>query len=215
MPSLYTALSVGSDAQNPAVYGVNSNAFVLKQNEIVEIVVNNLHAGAHPFHLHGHEVQVVARSAADAGTYNGDSTNFPSVPMRRDTVAAFGNGYLVLRFKADTPDKCPTYPDRSLTRKLTDHARVWLFHCHVEWHVESGLSATFVEAPDVLQQTLTIPSDHLRVCQQNGVPTQGNAAGNTDNHLDLTGANTAIPANPSGYVLSKSISVRSCHLRLS
>jgi len=97
-------------------------------------------------------------------------------------------------------------------RKLTDHARVWLFHCHVEWHVEAGLSATFVEAPEILQQTIKTPPDHLRVCHEDGVLTQGNAAGNTKNHLDLTGANTAITTNPSGYVIvSKSTDVLSCH----
>ena len=82
--------------------------------------------------------------------------------------------------------------------KLTDDARIYLFHCHIEWHVEAGLTATFIEAPEMLQQTITIPSDHLNVCQRDGVPTKGNAAGNTHNHLDLSGANTAIPPNPSG-----------------
>lgn len=119
VPSLYTALSVGSDAQNPAVYGVNANAYVLKHNEIVEVVVNNLHAEAHPFHLHGHQFQVVARSPPDAGIYDGNSANFPAVPMRRDTVAVFANGYLVLRFKADNPDKYPACP-RSMIRAQAD-----------------------------------------------------------------------------------------------
>lgn len=107
VPTLYTALSVGSDAQNPVVYGVNSNAFVLKHNEIVEIVLNNLDTGSHPFHLHGHQVQVIARSAANAGIYDGKAANFPTVPMRRDTVKVMAGGYVVLRFKADNPDKSP------------------------------------------------------------------------------------------------------------
>ena len=109
VPTLYTALSVGSDAQNPAVYGVNSNAIVLKHNEIVEIVLNNLDTGNHPFHLHGHQFQVIARSAADAGIYDGSSGNFPSVPMRRDTVVVKAGGYVILRFKADNPDKYPCH----------------------------------------------------------------------------------------------------------
>lgn len=105
VPTLYTALSVGSDAQNPLVYGVNSNPFVVKYNEIVEIRLNNLDTGGHPFHLHGHQVQVVARSAAGGGSFDGNSGSFPKVPMRRDTVSVKKGGYLVLRYKADNPDK--------------------------------------------------------------------------------------------------------------
>ncbi len=118
VPTLYTALSVGSDAQNPLVYGVNSNSFVLKHNEVVEIVLNNLDTGSHPFHLHGHQVQVVARSGAGAGSYDGNSGSFPKVPMRRDTYSVNRKGYLVLRYKADNPDKssaCIINDDRKLT----------------------------------------------------------------------------------------------------
>ena len=105
VPTIYTALSVGRDAQNPAVYGVNSNTFVVKHNEIVEIVLNNLDDGTHPFHLHGHQFQVVARSSPNAGKYGGSSGSLPAVPMRRDTVTVNQGGYVVLRYKADNPDK--------------------------------------------------------------------------------------------------------------
>ncbi len=46
--------------------------------------------------------------------------------MRRDTLLVRPNGHIVLRFKSDNPG-------------------VWLFHCHIEWHVDSGLIMTFVE----------------------------------------------------------------------
>lgn len=51
-----------------------------------------------------------------------------------------------------------------------------------------------VEAPDELQRTLTIPEDHIKVCNELGIPTKGNAAGNTENVLDLTGQ--TVPASP-------------------
>jgi len=63
---------------------------------------------------------------------------------------------------------------------------------------------TFVESPDILQQTLRIPSDHLHACQQLGIPTKGNAAGNTKNYLDLTGAPTIPPKDPHGALIDKS-----------
>ena len=179
VPSLMTALSVGSYATNPKVYGTGSNPSVLHYNSIVEIVVNNFDTGGHPFHLHGHQFQVAARSAVGAGTYNGDTSHFPAIPMRRDTVMTNTGGYLVLRYKADNPG-------------------VFLFHCHIEWHVAAGLSATMVEAPLELQKQQSIPAAQLQTCKSEGIPTLGNAAANTQNPLNLTGANTAPPPNPMG-----------------
>jgi len=34
---------------NPLIYGVNSNAFVLKFNQTIEIVLINLDSGGHPW----------------------------------------------------------------------------------------------------------------------------------------------------------------------
>lgn len=42
MPTLYTAMTTGEAATNPAVYGEFVQPFVLAKDEIVEIVVNNL-----------------------------------------------------------------------------------------------------------------------------------------------------------------------------
>jgi hypothetical protein len=41
VPTLYTVMSTGENATNPAVYGEFSNSFVLGHNQINEIVVNN------------------------------------------------------------------------------------------------------------------------------------------------------------------------------
>jgi iron transport multicopper oxidase len=111
VPTLYTALSAGRSATNPLVYGHATNSFVLKRNEVVEIVVNNFDIGGHPWHLHGHNFQVVARSGPNAGRYDPKNPpQMPGVPMRRDTVGMPQGGFLVLRFKADNPG-------------------VFLFHC--------------------------------------------------------------------------------------
>ena len=79
--------------------------------------------------------------------------------------------------------------------------RVWLFHCHIEWHVVSGLVTTLIEAPDEIQKNLVIPPDHLKLCEDERIPTKGNAAGNQENLLDLTGANVSPPPLPKGSVL--------------
>ncbi|EFX01899.1 iron transport multicopper oxidase fet3 precursor [Grosmannia clavigera kw1407] len=174
VPSLYSALTVGAaNATNSRVYGTYAIPQVLPHLAVVEVVVNNGDDGMHPFHLHGHNFQVVSRSADDAGDYNSNSPALPAIPMRRDTVSVCPNGNVVVRFRADNPG-------------------VWLFHCHIEWHMEQGLIATFVEAPEALQG-LSIPPDHLAACAAAGTPTAGNAAGNTHDVLNPHGQNKPPP----------------------
>ena len=134
VPSLYTALSADSLAENPKVYGVNSHAIVLKHNEVVDIVLNNEDPGKHPFHLHGHVFQVIHRSAEKAGNYDPSSLSnpaLPSVPMKRDTVLARPNGNVVLRFRADNPGshylRCGYIMNADLLNNR--HLAVSLPHC--------------------------------------------------------------------------------------
>lgn len=114
VPSLYTAMSTGDFADNAAVYGEFTHPFVLKKGEIVQIVVNNLDSGRHPFHLHGHAFQAIHRSEEEAGTFEDENlseSDYPSVPMRRDTLVIWPNGNIVMRFKADNPGMClPLHP---------------------------------------------------------------------------------------------------------
>ena len=103
VPTLYTVMTSGQEATNPQIYGTYTHSFVLKKDEIVQIVVNNRDDGRHPFHLHGHHFQVLTRSDDDAGDWDGSEENFSKTPMKRDTVVVNGNGNVVLRFKADNP----------------------------------------------------------------------------------------------------------------
>lgn len=183
VPSLYTALSTGNNATDATIYGSNSNTFILDQGQVAEIVLNSADPGKHPFHLHGHSFQAVWRGAEDDGSYAYNET-LPTVPMRRDTFMVNPNSNIVLRFKADNPG-------------------VWLFHCHIEWHIDSGLVATLIEAPLALQaQNLVIPQDHLDACKAANRPTSGNAAGNTANYEDLTGENLPPGPIPAGFTTS-------------
>ena len=96
-------------ATNPTVYGSYTHAFVLERGQIVQIVVNNLDSGRHPFHLHGHHFQAVYRSEDEAGTFedsNVTEADFPASPMRRDTFVLYPDGFIVLRFRADNPGGC-------------------------------------------------------------------------------------------------------------
>lgn len=115
VPTLYTVLTAGEQATDPQVYGTYSHSFVLEKDQIVDIIVNNIDPGRHPFHLHGHNFQALWRSEEEAGPFadsNVTEADFPAIPMRRDTFVLYPDGNIVLRFKADNPG-------------------VWLFHCHI------------------------------------------------------------------------------------
>ena len=68
------------------------------------------------------------------------------------------NGYVVLRFRADNPG-------------------VWFFHCHIDLHLVGGMAATFIEAPEVLQATQSIPAAGVGLCAAVGKAASGNCAG--------------------------------------
>lgn len=86
-------------------------------------------------------------------------------------------------------------------RFVADNPGVWAFHCHIDWHLSAGFFATMVEAPIELQKTETVPGDNYEVCKKQGLPFRGNAAGNTKDFGDLSGANDAPPVNNVGYVV--------------
>lgn len=103
VPSLFTAMTAPQNLkQNPTIYGENSNSFAIKFGETVEIVINNQTPTGHPWHLHGHNFQVVARGGPGSqGTY--DPKNADPLPMKRDVAGVPSTGFVVFRFKADNP----------------------------------------------------------------------------------------------------------------
>ncbi|RHZ64906.1 multicopper oxidase abr1 [Aspergillus thermomutatus] len=104
-PTMYTALAAGPDnSSDPSIYG-QVNPFVLAYGEVVEIVINNHHGNLHPWHLHGHQFQVLQRTIPEGGYFNGYFANISSTPVRRDTIMVQNHGHAVLRFRADNPDK--------------------------------------------------------------------------------------------------------------
>ncbi|KAJ5104624.1 hypothetical protein NUU61_001971 [Penicillium alfredii] len=166
VPTIYTANTIRPDlVSNPKVYG-HVNPIVVKYGQVVEIVINNHHPNLHPWHLHGHHFQVLQRSAVDGGYFSGYYKNVSSTPVRRDTIMVQNNGHVVIRF-------------------------LWMLHCHIEWHVEAGLMATLIEAPETFPNSLEAPpKDHYDVCAAYPQPINGNAAGKQG--LDLGGANTVV-----------------------
>ncbi|KAL1979624.1 hypothetical protein VTN96DRAFT_5427 [Rasamsonia emersonii] len=192
VPTLYTVMSAGELATNEEVYGEYTHPVVLKHNDVVQVVLNNGDTGSHPFHLHGHNFQVIDRAPSYGPSFydylNGDPvpydpnnhSAFPAMPARRDTFVLPPQGYFVIRFVADNPG-------------------VWFFHCHIDWHLAAGLGMLMIEAPTQMQQRLSIPQQHYDACRAAGVAYEGNAAGNTKDLLDLSGQNVQQPPLPDGF----------------
>jgi len=177
VPTALSILTLGPNATAMTAYGTTS--FILKHLSVVQIILKNGDVGKHPFHLHGHKMQIVNRAVNY--TSSDPILNPPIVegqanPIRRDTVGVEGGSSAALRFVADNPG-------------------AWIFHCHIEWHLEAGLAVTFVEAPVQMQQrartVLAPPAALAQQCLALNLPASGNAAGHAS-ATDLSG----LPVGP-------------------
>lgn len=64
------------------------------------------------------------------------------------------------------------------TRMYTDRVYVLtIVHCHIEWHLESGLAVVFIEAPLAAQSTVIVPQVMKDQCAMMNMPYSGNAVG--------------------------------------
>ncbi|KAJ2242043.1 ferroxidase fet3, partial [Coemansia sp. RSA 455] len=90
---------------------------------------------------------------------NTPTRRYSGSPAKRDTMTIPEHQYIKIRFRADNPG-------------------VWFMHCHLDVHFIMGMAMVFVEAPDVLQKTMTVPPQMLDFCKRQGTRTWGNAAGN-------------------------------------
>ncbi len=100
------------------------------QAVVMDVIVNNLDEGEHPFHLHGFTPFLVG---SGAGNFQAQSNpNFAAAktnPMRRDVFSVPAFSWIAFRFVADNPG-------------------VWPFHCHLMPHMAVGLLMQFQVLPD-------------------------------------------------------------------
>eukprot|EP00842_Homolaphlyctis_polyrhiza_P003453 jgi/Hompol1/4108/HPOL_003471-RA len=123
--------------RNASISSLPTNAVPLPvpYGAVVQLLLVNLQPVVHPFHLHGHGFWVIDRGLAT-------SFNLPPFVVKdnviRDTIDIPGctidpnggafcidSGYAVIRF-------------------ITDNPGSWLFHCHNDWHMGSGMAATVI-----------------------------------------------------------------------
>ncbi|KAJ7620440.1 putative laccase 1d precursor [Roridomyces roridus] len=118
-PSLPVLLQLLSGAAKPSDFMPTENVFVLPPNTLVDVTIPG--AGAHPFHLHGHNFDIVLGANATVPNYVN--------PPRRDVVPING-GNTTFRF-------------------FTGNPGAWFLHCHIDWHLEVGLAIVFAESPEL------------------------------------------------------------------
>ncbi|KAJ7211771.1 laccase [Mycena pura] len=116
-PSLPVLLQLLSGASKPTDFLPSEQVFLLPPNAIIDISIPG--TGAHPFHLHGHNFDIILVSGAT-------TPNFVN-PPRRDVVP-INSGNTTFRFFSNNPG-------------------AWFLHCHIDWHLEAGLAIVFGESP--------------------------------------------------------------------
>ncbi|CAI5717310.1 unnamed protein product [Peronospora destructor] len=142
---------------------INANARKIEYGKHIEVVLVNAKDEQHPFHMHAHSLFVVGWGVASIDQIY--KNELPPLKldsaMTRDVYTvppctSDGNGgcidagYIVLRFDAD-------------------NSGVWIFHCHIDWHLEAGLSMMLVEGEVELQQrgVNSFAKSMLSVCGSN------------------------------------------------
>ncbi len=79
------------------------------------------------------------------GTWDGTIIN-PANPQRRDVQLLPGGSHIVLQIQTDNPG-------------------AWPLHCHIVWHVSSGLYITVLERPDKIME-ISIPPPIAQNCRK-------------------------------------------------
>ncbi|KAJ3865330.1 laccase [Lentinula novae-zelandiae] len=137
-PTLPVLLQILSGAAQPTDFLPSNQVLLITPNATIEVSIPG--TGAHPFHLHGHNFDVIRQP-------NSNVTNFVN-PPRRD-VTPINGGNTTFRFKADNPG-------------------AWFLHCHIDWHLEAGLAVVFAESPSLNLEgspfSQTTPQDWNDLC---------------------------------------------------
>jgi len=125
------------------------NVFDFGEARSIRLVVNNLSPITHPMHVHGHNMYVLSVAGSSPTStglvaWDGSIVNAQN-PTRRDTQLLPPNGHLVMQIDADNPG-------------------VWPFHCHIAWHVSSGLYVNLLERPNDIPSTVQSPSAVSDLC---------------------------------------------------
>ncbi|CAG8005243.1 unnamed protein product [Penicillium salamii] len=121
----------------------------------IDLVINNLDEGSHPFHLHGHSFYILATHQSEYGwgSYNPfvdkvpphlSSDSVSSSKARTDVVGSnadhastdlYDLSRAALRDTVQIPSR-----GYAVIRFRADNPGVWLLHCHILWHSVTGMA---------------------------------------------------------------------------
>ncbi|PYI00346.1 hypothetical protein BO78DRAFT_355831 [Aspergillus sclerotiicarbonarius CBS 121057] len=100
---------------------------------IMKIADDSLDTMGHPMHLHGHDFWVLG---SGTGSFPYDSVKVAPQslinlqnPPYRDTTNLPAGGWAAIRYAPF----------------LSDNPGAWMFHCHIQWHMLTGMAVVFVE----------------------------------------------------------------------
>ncbi|OWZ19320.1 hypothetical protein PHMEG_0006454 [Phytophthora megakarya] len=141
-PPLLTISNGSTTADLPAT----ANARQLEYGNHVEVVVVNSMNEQHPFHLHSHAPWVVGSGQASA-----EDVYDNNLPPSKLQGAMLRDVYTVPPCTTDENDQCINV-GYVILRFTADNPGVWMMHCHIDWHMDIGLSMIYVEGEKELQE---------------------------------------------------------------
>lgn len=102
----------------------------------MSIANDSMDTMGHPMHLHGHKFWVLG-SGSGSFPYQSVAEAPSSIinlddPPYRDTANVPPSGWQAIRY-------------------VTDNPGAWILHCHIQWHIVSGMALVLVEGEDRLQ----------------------------------------------------------------
>ncbi|ETP43215.1 hypothetical protein F442_09981 [Phytophthora nicotianae P10297] len=142
-PPLFTIASGMKTEELPT----SANARKIEYGKHIEVVLVNNMNEQHPFHLHSHSPWVVG-----SGTASIEEIRNNSLPALKLEGAMTRDVYTVPPCTYDERDVCTTDVGYLVLRFTADNPGVWIFHCHIDWHLDAGLSMVFVEGEEELRE---------------------------------------------------------------
>ncbi|KAJ7152774.1 laccase [Mycena filopes] len=119
-PTAPVLLQILSGAETPQSLLPAGSVIALPKASTIELSLpGGAVGGGHPFHLHGHNFDVVRSASSSVYNY--------ANPARRDVVNIGVAG------------------DNVTVRFTTDNSGPWFLHCHIDWHLEAGFAVVFAE----------------------------------------------------------------------
>ncbi|KAG2127076.1 laccase [Suillus cothurnatus] len=139
-PSIPVLLQLLNGDMSASEMAPDGSIYSLPRNKVIEISwIPDFSPGRpHPFHLHGHKFAVIR--SAGSSRYNYVN------PVLRDTVnTGFLGDYVTIRF-------------------ITDNPGPWLLHCHIDWHLYTGMALVFAEAPRDVAASQPLSNSSKQLC---------------------------------------------------